>query len=124
MSSNNPFEKLNIKREEEDEDEEQEQFQQVKSKGKNVPYGLETKKNKVRPKDKISNKEGEEDFKEVKKAVKKRPPKEEEEGDDKEHKKRKGINFNTNEKREYRESKNPKPQRGRQFDRKSGTKFN
>ena len=116
--SSNPFEKLNVKR---DDDDEQEEFQQVKSKEKHVPYGLENKKNKVRPKEKQANKEGEEDFQEVKKVVKKRPPKQEEGEEDKEHKKRKGINFNTNEKREYRESKNPKPQRGRKFDKQSGT---
>lgn len=117
--SSNPFEKLNVKRD--DDDDEQEEFQQVKGKEKHVPYGLENKKNKVRPKEKQANKEGEEDFQEVKKVVKKRPPKQEEGEEDKEHKKRTGINFNTNEKREYRESKNPKPQRGRKFDKQSGT---
>ena len=48
MSTSNRFEKLNVKREEEDEEQE---FLQVKWKEKNIPYGIEQKKKKVRPKE-------------------------------------------------------------------------
>jgi len=48
MSTSNRFEKLNVKREEEDEEQE---FHQVKWKEKNIPYGIEQKKKKVRPKE-------------------------------------------------------------------------
>ena len=48
MSTSNPFEKLNVKREVEEEEEQE--FKEVKGKEKNVPYGIEQKKKKVRPK--------------------------------------------------------------------------
>lgn len=67
MSINNPFEKLNIKHE--DEKDEEGEFEQVKSKEKNVPFGIETRKKKMRPKEKVEN-TGEEGFEEVKKIHK------------------------------------------------------
>ena len=117
MSTNNPFEKLHVKR---DKDEEEENFEEVKAKEKNVPIGI--KKKKVRPKEKTpEEEEGDEEFQEVRKGSKKNKVKdvegEEETGNV--HKKRRGINYNTNEEREYRE--NQKPPRGRKFDRQSGT---
>ena len=118
MSSNNPFEKLNVKRDVDDDDD-QGEFQKVKGKEKNVPVGLEQKKKKARPVEKVED-DGEEGFTEVSKKVKKhRPENEEEEEESKEHKKRRGINYNTAEEKEYRTK--DKPKRGRQFDRQSGT---
>lgn len=119
MSINNPFEKLNIKYE--DEKDEEGEFEQVKSKEKNVPFGIETRKKKMRPKEKVEN-TGEEGFEEVKKIHKRRPgnDEEDEEGEEgKEHRKRRGINYNTNEERDYRLRQ--KPSRGRRYDRQSGT---
>ena len=116
MSSNNPFEKLHIKRDVEED--EQGEFQPVKGKDKNVPIGLEQKKKKVRPAEKVED-EGEEGFTEVSKKVKKHRPEDDEGEDEKEHKKRKGINYNTAEEKDYRTK--DKPKRGRQFDRHSGT---
>ncbi len=123
MATTNPFEKLNIKYDRDDDDE-QGEFEQVKGKDKNVPFGIETKKKKVRPKEKVEeNQGGDEGFEEVKKGVqkKRRPPKEDvnEEFQGNEHRKKKGTNFYTQEEKDYRESKRPK--RGRQFDRQSGT---
>ncbi len=116
MSINNPFEKLSVKIDKEED--EQGEFEQVKKKDKNVPFGIETKKRKVRPKEKVE--EGEEGFEEVKhKIPKKRPQNDEEEGKGKDHAKRRGINYHTNEGREYQENK--RPARGRKFDRQSGT---
>ena len=114
----NPFEKLKIKKEE-DEDEEGE-FQPVKGKEKSVPIGLEKKK-KPRPAEKVENDKDEEGFTEVSKKTRKHRPEEDdgEESKGGEHRKRKGINFNTAEERDYREK--DKPKRGRQFDRRSGT---
>ena len=67
MSTNNPFEKLNVKHE--DDDDEQGAFEKVKGKAKNAPYGIEIKKRKTRPKEKVE--EGnEEGFEEVKKGPK------------------------------------------------------
>ena len=119
MSISNPFEKLSVKIDKDDD--EQGEFEQVKSKDKNVPFGIESKKRKVRPKEKVEEQGGEEGFEEVKHRVPKRRP---EEGDEeneggKTHAKRRGINYHTNEEREYRENK--RPQRGRKFDRQSGT---
>ena len=119
MSTNNPFEKLSVKIDKEED--EQGEFEQVKSKEKNVPFGIETKKRKVRPKEKAEE-GGEEGFQEVKnRGPKRRPPQEgeEEEGKGKDHAKRRGINYHTTEEREYRENK--RPPRGRKFDRQSGT---
>ena len=118
MSTSNPFDKLNVKREEE-EDEEQE-FHQVKGKEKNVPYGIEQKKKKVRPKEvEKGEEEGEEGFEEVPSKTKKRREENAEETEEKQHKKRRGVNFNTAEEREHRLQ--DKPRRGRQYDRQSGT---
>lgn len=118
MSTSNPFEKLQVKRDKDDEDESGE-FEQVKAKDKNVPFGIEKKKKKVRPTEKVEDEQNE-GFEEVKKAYKKRPQNdEEEESKGKEHSKRKGINFYTNEERQYRESK--RAPRGRKYDRQSGT---
>ena len=118
MSTSNPFEKLQVKHDKEDDDE-QGEFEQVKAKDKNVPFGIEQKKKKVRPKEKVEEEQNE-GFEEVKKTYKKRPQnEEEEEGKGKEHTKRKGINYHTNEERQYRENK--KSTRGRKFDRQSGT---
>ena len=119
--SSNPFEKLHIKRDEEEDDDGQGEFQQVKSKDKNVPFGIEQKKKKQRPKEKVED-EGDEGFEEVPSKYKKKNPErndleEEVKGD--EHKKRKGINYNTAEERDYRTK--DKPRRGRQFDKHSGT---
>ena len=117
--SSNPFEKLNVKRDEEDDDD-QGEFQQVKGKAKNVPIGLETKKKKIRPKEKVEDDDNE-GFEEVPNRMRKKKL----EGDDEEetqggeHKKRKGINYNTAEEKDYRTK--DKPRRGRQFDRHSGT---
>ena len=117
--SSNPFEKLNVKRDEEDDDD-QGEFQQVKGKAKNVPIGLETKKKKIRPKEKVEDDDNE-GFEEVPNKMRKKRL----EGDDEEetqggeHKKRKGINYNTAEEKDYRTK--DKPRRGRQFDRHSGT---
>ena len=117
--SSNPFEKLNVKRDEEDDDD-QGEFQQVKGKAKNVPIGLETKKKKIRPKEKVEDDDNE-GFEEVPNKMRKKKL----EGDDEEetqggeHKKRKGINYNTAEEKDYRTK--DKPRRGRQFDRHSGT---
>jgi hypothetical protein len=118
--SSNPFEKLHIKRGEEEEDDGQGEFQQVKSKDKNVPFGIEQKKKKQRPKEKVEE-EGDEGFEEVPSKFKKKNPEnnDEEEIKGDEHKKRKGINYNTAEERDYRTK--DKPRRGRQFDKHSGT---
>ena len=119
MSTSNPFEKLNVKREVEEEEEQE--FKEVKGKEKNVPYGIEQKKKKIRPKE-VSNEEGEEGFEEVPSKTKKRRPEnvEGEEGEEsKGHKKRRGVNFNTEEQRDHRLK--DKPRRGRQYDRQSGT---
>jgi len=118
--SSNPFEKLHIKRDEEEEDDGQGEFQQVKSKDKNVPFGIEQKKKKQRPKEKVEE-EGDEGFEEVPSKFKKKNPEnnDEEEIKGDEHKKRKGINYNTAEERDYRTK--DKPRRGRQFDKHSGT---
>ena len=115
--SNNPFEKLNIKRDE-GEDDEQGEFQPVKGKDKNVPVGLEKKK-KSRPVEKVENDKDDEGFTEVSKKVRKHRPEEEDKEETKEHKKRKGINYKTSEEEEHRQK--DKPKRGRQFDRQSGT---
>jgi len=122
MSTSNPFDKLNVKREEEEEEEPE--FKEVKGKVKNVPYGIEQKKKKVRPKEqeKVKEEGGEEGFEEVPSKTKKRRPEnvEGEEGEEsKGHKKRRGVNFNTQEERDYRLK--DKPRRGRQYDRQSGT---
>lgn len=117
MSSNNPFEKLHVKREAEEEDDGQGEFQQVKGKEKNIPIGLEQKKKKMRPKEKVEDDDNE-GFEEVRKN-KKGGDDEEEESKGGEHKKRKGINYNTAEEKNYRTK--DKPKRGRQFDRHSGT---
>ena len=61
--SNNPFERLNVKRDADDDDE-QGEFQKVKGKEKNVPVGLEQKKKKARPVEKVED-DGEEGFTEV-----------------------------------------------------------
>ena len=117
--SSNTFEKLNVKWDEEDADD-QGEFQQVKGKAKNVPIGLETKKKKIRPKEKVEDDDNE-GFEEVPNKMRKKRL----EGDDEEetqggeHKKRKGINYNTAEEKDYRTK--DKPRRGRQFDRHSGT---
>ena len=119
MSTNNPFEKLHVKR---DKDDEEDNFQEVKAKDKNVPLGIGQKKKKVRPKEKaLEGEEGEEGFQEVKKGSKKNKGQDNQEEEDtgNAHKKRRGINYNTNEEREYRENK--KPARGRKLDRQSGT---
>ena len=118
MSTSNPFDKLNVKREEEDEEQE---FHQVKGKEKNIPYGIEQKKKKVRPKEVENKEEGnEEGFEEVGKTKKRRGEDNvEEEGESKVHKKRRGVNYNTQEERDHRLQ--DKPKRGRQFDRQSGT---
>ena len=121
MSLSNPFEKLNIKRDIEEEDDGQGEFQKVKGKDKNLPIGIEQKKRKTRPKENVEAND-EEGFEEVgNKAKKKRPVNDEEdEGfEGGEHKKRKGINYGTAEKSDYRTK--DKPKRGRQFDRQSGT---
>ena len=117
--SNNPFERLNVKRDADDDDE-QGEFQKVKGKEKNVPVGLEQKKKKARPVEKVED-DGEEGFTEVSKKVKKHRPENDDEEETKggEHKKRKGINYNTAEEKEYRTK--DKPKRGRQYDRQSGT---
>ena len=116
MTTSNPFEKLNV-RHDKDDDDEQGEFEQVKGKDKNVPFGIETKKKKVRPKEKVEEDAGDEGFQEVKKGVpKRRPPKDDDEEDyqGNEHKKRR-------EPPEDRENRRPKRGRGRQFDRQSGT---
>lgn len=119
MSYNNPFEKLNVKRDVDDDDD-QGEFTKVKPKDKNVPVGLEQKKKKPRPVEKVED-AGEEGFTEVSKKVKKHRPEndEDEEAKGGEHKKRKGINYNTAEEKDYRLK--DKPRRGRQFDKHSGT---
>ena len=96
MSTSNPFDKLNVKREEEDEEQE---FHQVKGKEKNVPYGIEQKKKKVRPKEVEKEEEGEEGFEEVPSKTKKRREENTEETEEKQHKKRRGVNYNTAEER-------------------------
>ena len=116
----NPFEKLHVKREESDDDD-QGEFQKVKGKEKNVPIGLEHKKKKNRPVEKVQDDDNE-GFEEVPNKMKKKRPvndEEEEEAKGGEHKKRKGINYQTVEDKEYRTK--DKPKRGRQFDRHSGT---
>ena len=118
MLGNNPFEKLNIKRDLEEDDDGNGEFQKVGGKEKSVPIGLEKKK-KNRPAEKVADDNVEEGFTEVAKKVRKHRPEEEEEGKGGEHKKRKGINFDTVEDKEYRTKDNRK--RGRQFDRQSGT---
>ena len=121
MSLSNPFEKLNIKRDIEEEDDDQGEFQKVKGKEKNLPVGIEKKKRKTRPKENVEAND-EEGFEEVgNKAKKKRPVNDEEDEGFQggEHKKRKGINYGTAEKSDYRTK--DKPKRGRQFDRQSGT---
>ena len=71
MSTSNPFEKLHVRHDKEDD--EQGEFEQVKAKDKNVPFGIEQKKKKVRPKEKVED-EGNEGFEEVKnRTTKKRP---------------------------------------------------
>ena len=119
MSTSNPFDKLNVKREEEDD--EQGEFHQVKGKDKNVPYGIEQKKKKIRPKEVEKEQEGgDEGFEEVpSKTKKRRPVNEEEQEESKTHKKRRGVNYNTQEEKEHRLQ--DKPRRGRQYDRQSGT---
>ena len=122
MSTSNPFDKLNVKREAEEEEEQE--FKEVKGKEKNVPYGIEQKKKKVRPKEqeKVQEEGGEEGFEEVPSKTKKRRPEnaEGEEGEEsKGHKKRRGVNYNTEEQRDHRLK--DKPRRGRQYDRQSGT---
>ena len=47
MSLSNPFEKLNIKRDIEEEDDDQGEFQKVKGKEKNLPVGIEKKREKL-----------------------------------------------------------------------------
>ena len=116
----NPFEKLHVKREESDDDD-QGEFQKVKGKEKNIPIGLEHKKKKNRPAEKVQDDDNE-GFEEVPNKMKKKRPvndEEEEEAKGEEHKKRKGINYQTVEDKEYRTK--DKPKRGRQFDRHSGT---
>ena len=77
MSTSNPFDKLNVRREEEEDD--QGEFEQVKGKEKNIPYGIEQKKKKIRPKEVEKEKEGgDEGFEEVPSKIKKRRPKNEE----------------------------------------------
>lgn len=120
MSTSNPFEKLHVKRDKDDE--EDGNFEEVKAKDKNVPLGIQTKKKKVRPKEKAQkDEEGDDGFQEVRKGAKKNKGQEDDEEEQKgnEHKKRRGINYHTNEEREFRENK--KPSRGRKFDRQSGT---
>ena len=70
MATSNPFDKLNVKRDDDDDD--QGEFEQVKGKEKSAPIGLEKKK-KVRPKEKVEegNDEG---FEEVPNKIKKRRP--------------------------------------------------
>jgi len=118
MSTSNPFEKLHVKHDVEED--EQGEFEKVTGKEKNVPIGIEAKKRKVRPKEKVEQEDGE-GFEEVKNRIQKKKQKydDEEEGKGNEHKARRGINFHTNEDREYRESK--RPTRGRKYDRQSGT---
>ena len=118
--SSNPFEKLHVKRDIEDEDDGQGEFQQVKTKEKNVPFGIEQKKKKQRAKEKVED-EGDEGFEEVPSKMKKKKPVNEDEEEVKgaEHKKRKGINYHTAEERDYRTK--DKPRRGRQYDKHSGT---
>ena len=115
----NPFEKLHVKREESDDDD-QGEFQKVKGKEKNIPIGLEHKKKKNRPVEKTQDDDNE-GFEEVPNKMKKKRPvnDEDEEAKGGEHKKRKGINYQTVEDKEYRTK--DKPKRGRQFDRHSGT---
>ena len=118
MSTSNPFEKLHVKRDKDDDEEKN--FEEVKAKDKNVPLGLRQKKKKIRPKEIApEEEEGDEGFEEVRKGTKKNKGQddEEEERTGNEHKKRRGINYHTNEEREYRENK--KPSRGRKFDRQS-----
>ena len=109
----NPFEKLHVKRDEDDDDD-QGEFQKVKGKEKNVPIGLEQKKKKNRPVEKVQD-DDDEGFEEVNKMRKKKPVNDEEEDEAKggEHKKRKGINYHTVEDKEYRTK--DKPKRGRQY---------
>ena len=118
MSTSNPFEKLNIKHD--DEEDEQGGFEKVKGKERNAPYGIEIKKRKVRPKEKVEegNDEG---FEEVKNKVSKKRPYnyDDEEGQGNEHKKRRGINYEKGEQRDYKDNK--RPARGRKYDRQSGT---
>ena len=58
------------------EEEEEQEFKEVKGKEKNVPYGIEQKKKKVRPKEqeKAQEEGGEEGFEEVPSKTKKRRP--------------------------------------------------
>ena len=79
MATNNPFEKLGVKREV---DEEEENFKEVKTKTSNVPFGLEGKKKKVRPQEsKADDNEGFEEVGKGKKS-KKRGGDDEEEGEE------------------------------------------
>lgn len=118
MTSTNPFEKLSIKQEVDDDD--PEEFKEVKSKAQNVPFGIEPKKKKARPQEKqVVEEEGFEEVVKHKQPKKKGDDDEEEENP--EHKQRKGINYNTAEMRDYRESQRKQRGGGRQFDRKSGT---
>lgn len=48
MATNNPFDKLNVKRD--DDDDEQGEFEQVKGKEKNVPIGIEKRRKYVQRK--------------------------------------------------------------------------
>ena len=65
----NPFEKLHVKREEDDDDD-QGEFQKVKGKERNIPIGLEQKKKKTRPVEKVQD-DDDEGFEEVNKMKKK-----------------------------------------------------
>ena len=94
MSTNNPFEKLNVKHEEEED--EQGAFEKVKGKVKNTPYGIEIKKRKTRPKEKAE--EGnEEGFEEVKKGPKKRPTEDYAEDEQNQYKKGRRTKYERNE---------------------------
>ena len=117
MATNNPFEKLSVKREDDDEEE---NFKEVKTKSSNVPYGIESKKKKVRPQE--PKQEDNEGFEEVGKGHKLRKQHDDEdENPDTEHKKRKGVNYDKTESRDYNANKNGGKTRGRKFDRHSGT---
>ena len=114
MSTNNPFEKLNVKHEEEED--EQGAFEKVKGKVKNTPYGIEIKKRKTRPKEKAE--EGnEEGFEEVKKGPKKRPTEDYAEDEQNQYKKGRRTKYERNE-QNYEDNR---PTRGRKYDRQSGT---
>lgn len=103
MTSTNPFEKLNVKAEEDEND--PEAFKEVKQKQKPAQ----------KPKHPVSKPENPKEEEEP------HEQEEEEQNDDPEHKKRKGINFQREENRDYKATKNPEPKRGREFERHSGT---